>query len=320
MINDNEVEELDNNQISRAIVSRRRLLAVGGAGAVAIGLGVTACGKDSGVSGAPASASPASATGLAVEQMEGPYYLDYELFRRNVTEGKKGVPLNLRLTVLDATTGKPLPNAAVEIWHCDALGIYSGYGKAGNTGGRPSGQSSGIPTAFPSGAPSGMPSGAAGRMAGGHQQPTDKLTFLRGVQMSDSGGGVQFRTIFPGWYSGRAIHIHTKVHVGGTHVGTGYEGGHVCHTGQLYFEEDTVAKVEALSPYRTNTVVRTKLEQDNIYRAAGGGGGAAGLLTLRQSDGQDITKGIVATLVMEVDPSKTNTGEDGGAGSPTGTS
>ncbi|WP_131748052.1 intradiol ring-cleavage dioxygenase [Frankia sp. Cppng1_Ct_nod] len=307
MTNRHDSGEFDNGQISQALLSRRRLLGLSGVGIAAIGLGVAGCGTGSGGGAAAqnvtASPSVSSAALLTAEEMEGPYYLDYELFRSDITEGKPGVPLTLRLNVVDVISGGLLKDAVVEIWQCDALGVYSGYTKAGAGGGvRPTGIPTGIPTgAFPSGGLSAL---------GAHQQPTDKLTYLRGSQISDSRGSVDFQSIFPGWYASRAIHIHTKVHVDGRRTSTGYEGGHVCHTGQLYFAEDMVAKIKVLSPYVTNTVVRTTLDQDNIYRAAGGGT-RAGLLQLAQRDDQHIDKGVIASLTLGVDPSRTNTGEDG---------
>src|ERR1700742_5156038 len=64
---------------------------------------------------------------LTSEQEEGPYYIDGAALRPNVTEGKAGVPLTLRIVLMDAKRCSPLANAAVDIWHCDAVGIYSGF-------------------------------------------------------------------------------------------------------------------------------------------------------------------------------------------------
>ncbi|MEY9841168.1 intradiol ring-cleavage dioxygenase [Streptacidiphilus sp. EB103A] len=296
-------EELDNHAISRLLVSRRRLLGVSGVGLAAVGLGIAGCGKSTGTTAAAsasASVSPATAALLTVEEMEGPYYLDYELFRQNITEGKQGIPLSLQLDVIDALTGKALSGAAVEVWQCDSMGVYSGYTKNGSSYGN-------LPSGMPSTMPSVMPSGGFGSL-GGHQKATDKLTYLRGSQMSDSTGRVRFQTIFPGWYSGRALHIHTKVHVSGRHTATGYTGGHVCHTGQLFFAETTADKVQGLPQYVKNKATRTLLDQDHIYQAAGSGT-RAGLLDLRQVDDNDVSKGIVASLSLGVDQSRTHTGE-----------
>ncbi|MFF3618839.1 intradiol ring-cleavage dioxygenase [Streptomyces sp. NPDC002467] len=316
-------EEPDNHQVSQ-LLSRRRLFALGGAGMAVIGLGAVGCSSGTGSStpsgSASASTSASGTARLSAEQMEGPYYLDYELFRQDITEGKPGVPLALRLNVVDTTTGRPLSNAAVEVWQCDALGVYSGYASAGvggipaggPSGGMPSGMpTGGFPSGAPGGAPGGMPDGQPGGQPGGslHLEPTDQLTYLRGSQMSDSAGNVEFRTVFPGWYAGRALHIHTKVHVDGTHTDSGYQGGRVCHTGQLYFAEATATKIETLATYAANKATRMKLDVDSIYAAAGGGA-KAGLLDLVLRDQQDIQKGIDASLTLGVDPSKTNTGTD----------
>jgi protocatechuate 3,4-dioxygenase beta subunit len=70
---------------------------------------------------------------LAPEQALGPYHLDEALVRRDIREGRTGVPLELRLTLLDARTCRPLKNAAVDVWHCDAAGVYSGFGAGGDS-------------------------------------------------------------------------------------------------------------------------------------------------------------------------------------------
>src|ERR1700683_1656929 len=64
---------------------------------------------------------------LVGEQEVGPYYIDDEKLRRNITEGKPGMPLTLRVALVDAKRCTPLANAALDIWHCDALGVYSGF-------------------------------------------------------------------------------------------------------------------------------------------------------------------------------------------------
>jgi protocatechuate 3,4-dioxygenase beta subunit len=107
------------------------------------------------------------------ETTEGPFYSDPELVRADITEGKQGIPLKLRLQVVDQTC-EPLPGARVDIWHCDSDGAYSGYPRQ----------------------PGGL--------------DTTGQTFLRGTQMADADGVATFRTIFPGWYPGRTPHIHFK--------------------------------------------------------------------------------------------------------------
>jgi protocatechuate 3,4-dioxygenase beta subunit len=111
-------------------ISRRE--AIAGAAAAGAGAGLFVLlrgGPDEADSASTTSVSAAAAPSciLAPEQTEGPYYIDDGLVRSNITEGKKGVALQLRLQVLDATTCKPLKGATVEVWHCDALGNYSGF-------------------------------------------------------------------------------------------------------------------------------------------------------------------------------------------------
>jgi protocatechuate 3,4-dioxygenase beta subunit len=69
---------------------------------------------------------------LSPEQTEGPYYVDNHLIRRDIRGGKAGAPLSLRLQVLNASTCKPIQGATVEVWHCDAVGNYSGFNARGN--------------------------------------------------------------------------------------------------------------------------------------------------------------------------------------------
>ncbi|HKT36525.1 MAG TPA: intradiol ring-cleavage dioxygenase [Nitrospira sp.] len=115
------------------------------------------------------------------EQTEGPYFVDERLHRSDIRsdpttgEVKSGVPLSLTIALsrIEKEGCRPLPAAQVDIWHCDALGVYSDVkDPAFNTIGR---------------------------------------KFLRGYQFSDAGGEAKFLTIYPGWYAGRTVHIHIKV-------------------------------------------------------------------------------------------------------------
>ena len=115
------------------------------------------------------------------EQTEGPYFVDERLNRSDIrsdpTDGqvKPGAPLALTLQVFRLGSGdcQPLRDAQVDIWHCDALGVYSDVRDAGfNTIGR---------------------------------------KFFRGYQITDARGEARFVTIYPGWYAGRTVHIHVKI-------------------------------------------------------------------------------------------------------------
>jgi protocatechuate 3,4-dioxygenase beta subunit len=274
-------------------ITRRRALAVAG-GTVAAG-GLAAAGYQSAFADTTSTTAATSATssGTCMQLMssvtEGPYYLDGALVRKDITEGKSGVPLTLRLTVVDATDGcTPVPGAAVEIWHCDAWGYYSGYTTA-NPGGSAPAESEDGSTA-------------------------DDTTYLRGYQIANANGVVKFETIIPGWYTPRTCHIHLKVHTGGEKEDGTYEGGKVNFTGQLFFADEIAESVFALEPYRKHTGSYTKLADDMVYDD---GGASSGLLTLKPVHKKDPSKGYKGSLTLGVDPDAENTGAgSGGGGTP----
>jgi hypothetical protein len=213
----------ETNRPTPALSRRSALARLGGLAAGAFGATAWGASELAGVADAEAAGTgPAGvASGLvtcvlAPEQTEGPYYVDDAAVRRDVTDGKTGVPLTLRLTVVDASTCKPVRNAAVEIWHCDAAGVYSGV--QGDTG-----------------------------------------MFLRGVQRTDAKGLAIFKTIYPGWYPGRTVHIHAMVHI----------GGNVVHTGQLYFPDAITDAVYKRSPYSARPNRNPRNAGDSIYRNGG---------------------------------------------------
>ncbi|MFF7561437.1 intradiol ring-cleavage dioxygenase [Streptomyces pseudovenezuelae] len=274
-------------------ITRRRALAVTGGTVAAGGLAVTgyqsAFADTTGTTEATATAS-ATATDACMTLMssvtEGPYYLDGALVRKDITEGKSGVPLTLRLTVVDATDGcTPVKGAAVEIWHCDAWGYYSGYTTA-NPGGSAPAESEDGSTA-------------------------NDATYLRGYQIANANGVVKFETIFPGWYTPRTCHIHVKVHTGGEKEDGTYEGGKVNYTGQLFFDDTIAEEIFALEPYSRHSGSYTTLDNDMVYD---GGGASSGLLTLKAVHKADPSKGYKGSLSLAVDPDAENTGAGSGAG------
>ncbi|MDX3575722.1 intradiol ring-cleavage dioxygenase [Streptomyces sp. FL07-04A] len=304
-------------------LTRRKVVVAGAGAAVAVGAGgALAAGAFAGEKkpakgGAEATASAGSAEAcylLTSETTEGPYYIDADKIRRDITEDKEGIPLTLALKVIDSRTCKPVAGAAVDIWHCDALGIYSGYeslSTGGGGGGAPTGTPTDVPTGTPSDAPTGAPTGeppSGGGGGGGHAEPTDDERYLRGTWRTDRQGRVTFKTVFPGWYRGRTVHIHTKVHVDGKWTDAGYEGGHACHTGQFFFDETAVLASAAVAPYSTSTTERTTLTEDTIYDQSGTRGG---LLKLKY-DRKNIARGVVGSITMAVEPDTTHDGTDGG--------
>ena len=178
---------------------------------------------------------------LTPELTEGPYYVPDEKLRHDIRAGKSGRLLQLSLKVIKASTCKVVKGAAVDIWHCDALGVYSGD-VANNPG----------------------------------------TNFLRGVQRTNASGIATFKTIYPGWYPGRAVHIHVKVHF----------GGNVVHTGQLFFPAAVTRAVYARTPYsRHGTTPDTPNADDSIYR----NGGNKGMLAMTKSG-----SGYVRSISMGV--------------------
>ena len=196
---------------------RSSLVRLGGLVATAVG-GAGLKIETSEGAGPAAVASGAVTCVLTPEQTEGPYYIANEALRRNITDGRPGTPMWLRASVVNASTCKPIKGAAVDIWHADAGGVYSGFG-----------------------------SGAANR------------TFMRGIQRTSAKGLALFRTVYPGWYHGRTVHIHVKVHL----------GGNVLHTGQLYFPDTVTDAVYRKAPYASRPNRDVRNAGDSIYRNGG---------------------------------------------------
>ncbi|MFJ8111217.1 intradiol ring-cleavage dioxygenase [Streptomyces sp. NPDC096132] len=292
-------------------MTRRKVVVAGGAAVVGVSaagaLAMTASADEASEATSSASASSTAETcyKLTSETTEGPYYIDADKLRQDITEDKEGIPLTLKLKVIDAETCKPIRNAAVDVWHCDALGLYSGYESFSQGGGTaPTDAPSGTPTDVPTGTPTGEPPSGGTGGGGGHEEPTSDTRYLRGTWKTDKHGQVTFTTIFPGWYQGRCVHIHTKVHVDGEWTDAGYEGGHTCHTGQFFFAEEAVLLTEEVDPYSTSTTTRTTLTEDTIYDQSGTTGG---LLKLKYNK-KNIAKGVIASLTMGVAPDETNEG------------
>jgi protocatechuate 3,4-dioxygenase beta subunit len=187
----------DDRPIGR-LLTRREVLGLMGGATVALIIGCT--GDDDGAEPTTSAASPTSgaATSAATsaptsgatavpscvvrpEQTEGPYFVDEQLQRSDIrtepSDGatKEGAELHLTFNVSQIANGActPLEGAQVDVWHCDALGVYSG-------------------------------------VSGGGSDTTGQ-SFLRGYQITDGNGVAKFVTIVPGWYQGRTVHIHFKI-------------------------------------------------------------------------------------------------------------
>ncbi|WP_321891371.1 intradiol ring-cleavage dioxygenase [Paraburkholderia tropica] len=201
---------------------------------------------------------------LTPEQEVGPYWIDGALMRSDIREGKPGVALTLDIVLTDKRTCAPLVGAAVDIWQCDAMGIYSGYTKTAAMPPPPD-FASGAPGRPPAGMPFGVPPGGFQGQPGrppGPPPPTDHLTFLRGMQHTDRSGAVRFETIVPGVYPGRTNHIHFKVR---TPDAQHAKGTHVSHVGQLFLPEALMVQLMQTDPYRAHSIRRTTSREDPVF-------------------------------------------------------
>jgi protocatechuate 3,4-dioxygenase beta subunit len=184
----------------------------------------------------PPSAASAGETPVCVvrpAQTEGPYFIDEKLNRSDIRSDpsdhstKPGLPLRLAFHVsrIDGRSCSPINGAVVDVWHCDALGVYS----------------DGRDPSF----------------------ATKGQKFLRGYQTTDTNGVAEFLTIYPGWYAGRAVHIHFKIRTSPI-AGRSYE-----FTSQLYFDESVTDEVHAQAPYASKGRRSTPNDKDSLFREGG---------------------------------------------------
>ncbi|MFG1609530.1 hypothetical protein [Actinoplanes sp. NPDC049265] len=155
-------------------------------------------------------------TDPAADHGLGPYYIPGPPHRRDIREDVDGAPLLVRIRVVEAETQAPLAGVGVEIWHCGPNGKYSGF----------LGYSS-----------EKMPPLLTLKMR--RSRPTDAKRFLRGGQVADSEGRVEFQTVVPGWYTPRTPHMHVRV----------ARAGQTVLTTELFLPDDLTAHVQSLPPY-----------------------------------------------------------------------
>ena len=236
--------ENDDQQKGRVLSRREVLKWLGAAGLTVVGGGAYGQVFGQGVSLATPSvtgAATAAATDtipacvVRPEQTEGPYFVDEHLNRSDIriepSDGsiKPGVPLRLRFRVSQLGTKGcvPLAGAVVDVWHCDALGLYSDV-KDQNV-----------------------------------RFDTTGKKFLRGYQVTDEKGIAEFKTIYPGWYQGRTVHIHFKIR-----TDPGSTSGHE-FTSQLYFDDTLSDEVFTQLPYSSKGQRSIRNERDGVYRNGG---------------------------------------------------
>ncbi len=235
---------------ARTITRRQALGILGVAGIGGLGL-IIGCGDDDdAATGTPTSTAGAGGTGTASagtptatptpaptsaaaitcvvtpEETEGPYFVDEMLNRSDIRSDPSsgavsaGTPFLLTMRVYKVGTScEPLAGAHVDIWHCDADGNYSDVSQNNTVGKR----------------------------------------FLRGYQVTDDSGVATFTTIYPGWYSGRTVHIHFKIRT--------FDGSSTTYefTSQLFFDDSLTDEAYAIAPYSARPNRDVLNSNDNIY-------------------------------------------------------
>jgi protocatechuate 3,4-dioxygenase beta subunit len=150
----------------------------------------------------PGTGTGSAACAVAPTETIGPFPSLTDLVRSDIRDGRSGLPVTLAITVVNVNTScSAVSGAMVDIWQCDAAGHYSQYSQQGYDG--------------------------------------RAETFLRGIQTTNSAGQATFTTIYPGWYAGRATHIHVEVQVNGRSV----------KVTQIAFPESVTAAVYATGVY-----------------------------------------------------------------------
>jgi len=248
-------------------LSRRDLLGLAARGAASVVVsqvllgcateGATAAAADTALSGG----SPSTTTDcvLTAALTEGPFFVDEKLNRSDIRSDpadgtrRPGAPLRIAFNVMrvDGDACTPLTGAYLDVWHCDAAGTYSDV--------------------------SGMGNGSAG--AG--------RKFLRGYQITDASGVARFTTIYPGWYQGRAVHIHFKIRTD-PEASAGFE-----FTSQLFFDDELSRTVYSTGVYAQKGPQDMPNASDGIFNQSGG----ATLLSVSQDgDGYKATFPIAVQL------------------------
>lgn len=235
----------DDRPIGRVLTRREILALLGGSVLVATCAPVSAPSVPT-VTGGGATAVPIVSGGAAVVVLpscvvrpaltEGPYFVDEKLNRSDIRSDpatnttKPGIPLVLTFLVSRVTGSAcvALASVTIDVWHCDAQGVYSDATD---------------PT-FGS---------------------TKGTKFLRGYQTTDANGMAKFTTIWPGWYQGRAVHVHFKIRT------TAANGQVSDFTSQLFFDETLNDQIFAQAPYsQKGGAGRLRNEGDGIFQGSGG--------------------------------------------------
>ncbi|KAK6200864.1 hypothetical protein LQW54_009448 [Pestalotiopsis sp. IQ-011] len=200
----------------------------------------------------------------------GPFYVEGEYVRSDVTDSEPGVEIIMEAQVIDVNTCEPLVGAWFDIWNCNSTGVYSGVQSSGN----------------------------------GNSNDATNLdnTALRGIQQTDDNGVVKFTTIYAGHYSGRANHMHVALHTEATEEANGtITMGTVPHIGQFFWDQGLTTQVEAVSPYSTNTIALTTNAEDRVFGEQETAGTTSDPVFNYVFLGDSVSDGIFQWIVVGVD-------------------
>jgi protocatechuate 3,4-dioxygenase beta subunit len=231
---------------------------------------------------------------LAPEVTQGPYYHTHDPIRQNLAEHQFGLLTLLDIGVIDVETCQPLPNVLVNLWQANATGFYAGHPDPEphliNEKPQVGGKRAGLLTKFP--------------------RTKHEQTFLRGAWPTDENGVAQFTTIFPGYYTGRATHIHTKVYTDWDVLDNGtFTNGRLAHTGQFFFDDDVQMMIEQMWPYHLNPIRetwgRTRNWRDslNIFEDSHGPEGLYNPVFHIEMLGSILNQGIISYITMGINKS-----------------
>jgi protocatechuate 3,4-dioxygenase beta subunit len=175
---------------------------------------------------------------LTPATIAGPTWFDADAVRSDVRDDRPGTPLAVAFRVVSGAACAPVAGAVVDLWQCDALGVYSGFagaapGQGGSAGGRD-------------------------QYGDAESRATTQERFLRGTQVTGPDGVVQFATVYPGWYPTRTAHLHLKVHL----------DERTLLTTQLFFDDDVTDGVYGAAPYDQHPGRDTRNARDSFYDPA----------------------------------------------------
>ncbi|KAF4904110.1 hypothetical protein CGCVW01_v013048 [Colletotrichum viniferum] len=223
---------------------------------------------------------------LTPEVTKGPYvWPQSQTLRQDMSEDQAGVPLYLDIGVLNINTCEVMEDVLVDLWHCNATGSYSSF-----TGRDPN-------TPFEE-----LLEQLNVTIGPDLDLHTDDTTWLRGMWPTDSNGIMEMKTVFPGFYVERTIHIHAQVHTDWSVRSNGtIVGSNIANTGQIFFDEELSAQIMALEPYVSHTEInRTTNDIDSIFAAEVVGGWNPNMI-VEPLDGEDVTKGMLAYITLGVE-------------------